>query len=217
MADETPTELLEIEAEDVEASPDVAQLLEEALRGASEAIHVGGPGVAQSVSMGSGRAAVQPAVSKSGEDREPTIPDVPVLQLRSRMFELTIPLSGGEPVLLIHADRSLDEWAAGGGEVVEARDPRAHDVTDAVALPLAPGGSDAANLVIRRLSGAGLILIGGDAATATQAALLGDIVRATMQAFFTACGGALDPAVVTAAAAAQATLATWLSQLVKVA
>lgn len=46
---------------------------------------------------------------------------------------MTFPVKPGDGCLLIFAERSLDEWKDGGGEVTP-NDPRAMDLSDAVAL-----------------------------------------------------------------------------------
>ncbi len=211
-------EELQLADEDAQGVPDLPVLLEEVIQATLERMHACAPAVVQAVDAVAGTVSAQPTVTKTGEGDEPVIPSVPMLQLRTALAEVTLPGAAGAPVLLLYSDRSLDEWAASSGaRPAAAKDPRAHDPSDALAVPLAPGGADAANVVIRCLSAAGLVLLGGDVATATHAVLLGDLVQSTMAAFFSSCAGALDPAVVTAATTASGTLAAWLSTRVKVA
>lgn len=79
---------------------------------------------------------------------DPALNDVPVLFPGTRRFALDFGLTAGDQVLVLHGDRSLDEWVAGSLEgagaqdprVAEPWDPRVHDLTDAVCLPFAVGG-----------------------------------------------------------------------------
>lgn len=154
-------------AEDLEQQPDLPVLLEEVMKGSAERIHAAMPGIIRAVNATTGRVSVQPSIKKSGEDEEPVIPDVPVLQLRVGAAKVTLPVAVNDPVLLIYADRSLDEWAGdGGSRVVTAADPRAHDATDCWALPFGPGSFDALNLV---LTCSALVLLGGSSTQATNA------------------------------------------------
>ena len=212
--------------EDLEGQPDLEQLLDQVTQSAAERLHAAGPAVARSVDMTGGTVGAQPAVAKPGEAAEATIPDVQLLQLRTSKFEITIPVSAGDPLVIVHADRSLDEWAEGGGKAVQATDPRNHDITDALAIPLAPGGADSANLVIRRRAGTGLILIGGTVSEATHPAMLGDSFNTALQAWtdkVMAILGATpaapissNPLLMTAYAATKTALSAALSTKVKV-
>ena len=62
----------------------------------------------------------------------PIIMDVPVIFPRSSAGMIHIPLSVGDPVMLVFSQRSLDDWSINGGEV-KVTDVRKHDLTDAVA------------------------------------------------------------------------------------
>lgn len=189
MADED-TDLLA--TEDLEADPDLPQLVEVIVRETMRRTRVAGPGLARSVDMSTGLVGVQPAIAAAGEDAEPIIPDVHLLQLRTSLFEITLPVAAGDSLQIIHSDRSLDEWSAGAGALpVQAGDARAHDITDAVAIPLGLGAADSANLVIRRRSGAGLVLIGGTASEATHPAINGDSYNTPIQSWMDAVDAAL--------------------------
>ena len=61
--------------------------------------------------------------------------NVPVLFPRSRKAAVTFPLEKGDTVLLVFAERSLDEWIEKGGNKVSPEDPRRHDMSDAIAIP----------------------------------------------------------------------------------
>lgn len=83
-------------------------------------------------------ATVQPALKRTlvkdtpSIESRPVIMDVPVIFPRSSAGMIHIPLSVGDPVMLVFAQRSLDDWATAGGEV-KVTDVRKHDLTDAVA------------------------------------------------------------------------------------
>lgn len=68
----------------------------------------------------------------------PILANVPVVFPHSTVsgFSLTIPIKIGDQVLVVIADRSIDEWQASGGtgRPVESATPRAHDLTDAIAI-----------------------------------------------------------------------------------
>jgi hypothetical protein len=68
----------------------------------------------------------------------PILANVPVVFPHSTVsgFSLTIPIQIGDQVLIVIADRSIDEWQASGGtgRPVESTTPRAHDLTDAIAV-----------------------------------------------------------------------------------
>lgn len=68
----------------------------------------------------------------------PKVLKVPVVypHAQSAGFALTVPISEGDEVLLIVADRSIDLWADNGGiqNPVEPTQPRSHDITDSLAV-----------------------------------------------------------------------------------
>jgi Phage protein Gp138 N-terminal domain len=138
----------------------------------------------------------------TGEDGEPfveplpVIPDVPVWFVGAGQYAVTHPIAVGDQCLLVFCDRTLDTWAQTGRATV-SKDPRAHDLTDAVALfgLVAPGVGrpeyDAGALQIgkqgaprARFDGAA-VHVGVDAgAPGTQDAVRGTSYRAAEDAFF---------------------------------
>lgn len=68
----------------------------------------------------------------------PIIPDVPVVFPFATVsgFSVTVPVEVGGQVLVVIADRSIDEWQSSGasGRPVESTTPRKHDLTDAIAI-----------------------------------------------------------------------------------
>lgn len=68
----------------------------------------------------------------------PILANVPVVFPHSTIsgFSFTVPVQVGDHVLIVIADRSIDEWQESGviGRPVESTTPRAHDLTDAIAI-----------------------------------------------------------------------------------
>jgi hypothetical protein len=172
----TDEETIQAEADDTEADPDLSQLVERIVDLVMDRLRVAGPALARAVDMAAGTISAQPAVAAVGRDADPPIPATQLLQLRTATAHITLPMSVGDGALLVHSDRSLDEWAAGGGaKAVRTADPRAHDLTDAVALPFAPGGADPTNLVIDCDAA---VLIGGATAPTGAGAVGADAAAA---------------------------------------
>lgn len=67
----------------------------------------------------------------------PTVCNVPLMLPSCGVAVLDLPVTIGDVVLLVHADRSIDIWLEGDGtKVVDPQDPRLHNMTDAFAIPL---------------------------------------------------------------------------------
>lgn len=68
----------------------------------------------------------------------PIIPNVPIVMPRSNVagLSITVPIRQGDSVLLIFADRSIDNWQSSGDVSAPAEQimPRLHDITDAIAI-----------------------------------------------------------------------------------
>ncbi len=60
---------------------------------------------------------------------------VPVAFPRGGGFSFTMPITEGDYVLLVFADRSIDLWLENGGSNVDPIDIRRHAVGDAIAIP----------------------------------------------------------------------------------
>lgn len=63
----------------------------------------------------------------------PPIPNVPVVWPRTAKAQVHLPLAADDDVWLIFSERSLDQWKSSGG-VIDPKDRRRHNLTDAVAL-----------------------------------------------------------------------------------
>jgi hypothetical protein len=121
----------------LEGQPNLTQFAEAVVDAASEQIRVSVPGVFLSVSNDLKSGTVQPTVARQNASADPAVPDVPILFPRWRGGSITWPVQAGDQCLIVFSDRSLDEWEARGGSAsVTASDPRTHDITDAVAIPI---------------------------------------------------------------------------------
>lgn len=83
------------------------------------------------------KAIVQPLINQKLTNGEviklPQIYNVPVVQLVSGGASITLPVKIGDKVLLIFADKSLEEWLKSGKQVTPD-DPRSNNLTDAIAI-----------------------------------------------------------------------------------
>ncbi len=86
-------------------------------------------------SFKNGKATVKPAVSIAGSDKLPVLGDVPVMFPSSKTAGIVFEVSKGDPVLLVFATSSLDEWLQSNGTDTDTDDPRRFDLTDAIAIP----------------------------------------------------------------------------------
>lgn len=176
-------------------NPDDADVLEEAVLALTAGIHTSIPGrvVSYSTAGDKPRATVQPVVRFSfidpeTEERVPFLPEavanVPVLFPHGSggEFSDTWPLEAGDPVFLVVAERSLDEWLATDSQDNSPQDPRRWDLTDAVALPAVGAGalsSDAFDSAARVIK-ASLLKLGS--AGASDFVALASLVLAELQA-----------------------------------
>lgn len=127
---------------DLPGQPNLSQLVEAVVEATGEQIRVAVPGVFASVASDLSTATVQPAIRRNDSAADPAIPDVPILFPRFAKGRLTWPVEAGDPCLLVFCDRSIEEWTDADGErEVEPTDPRTHDITDALAIPLGLGGA----------------------------------------------------------------------------
>lgn len=159
-------------------TPSMEELHIESARAATAKVHTCLPGIVVSYDATTQSATVQPAVRGkyrapgTGElvsYQMPVIANVPVAFPSAAGISITWPLAAGDPVTLVFAERSIDEWKTVGGNDATARDVRRHDLSDAIAIPggrpfsdaVPAGGIDATALVMR----ADLIKLGSSAAS----------------------------------------------------
>jgi hypothetical protein len=116
----------------IDGEPNMSEVLEAVITAAGREIHAIMPGLVTSADMSTGRVSAQPGVGS-----DPVIPDVPLLFHGTAKTGLTFPVASDDQVLLLHGDRNLDGWIAGDGAKAQTTtDPRTHDLSDALALPV---------------------------------------------------------------------------------
>lgn len=95
------------------------------------------------------------------------VENVPVMFPGSGGVRVRFPISVGDEIMLLFADVSIEEWLA-TGRLEKPTDPRAHDVTDAVAIPglLSSGKGDKPPTI--EFTGSGTIEIGGSESLVTK-------------------------------------------------
>ena len=109
-------------------------------------VHTMIPGVIVSFNASENTVNVQPAIRKTQViDDEITTVDQPVLQnvaidipyAAVLGFSLTLPLSAGDPCMIVYSERSIDNWQDNGGiqNPLEPISPRAHDISDPIVIP----------------------------------------------------------------------------------
>jgi len=150
MSDEEPTR-----------SPEPEELLRHAITYFLSDVHTMLPAKVEEYFPEEQKVDVKPLIKRRvvGEDAEeileelPIIPDVPVRFPRTANFFITFPLQPGDLVMLVFAERSLDNWLAGTGEDTDPDEFRMHDLSDAVAMPgLYPFSSAIQDIDTERLS-----------------------------------------------------------------
>lgn len=154
--------------------------------------------------------------------REAVIQRVPVVYPGGAGFTLTYPLSAGDYVLCVCAERSHDEWRATRAPDVTAQDARRHDIADAFAVPLNISSNtrrpaaDASDLVLTHRTGGLELRITPDGRVhlGTGAADVLGLLDALLEALQTAVTATalgpqpLDPATQTQLAVIRAALST---------
>lgn len=101
-------------------------------------LHTCLPGVVQVFDPDTQTADIQPTIQRkmSGEVINlPLLTGVPVRFPATASFCITLPIAKGDFVLLVFAERSIDNWLENGG-IQPAQDSRTHSLSDAFALPL---------------------------------------------------------------------------------
>jgi hypothetical protein len=136
----------------INGEPNMSEVLEAVITAAGQEIHAIMPGLVTSADMSTGRVSAQPGVGS-----DPVIPDVPLLFHGTAKTGLTFPVASDDQVLLLHGDRNLDGWIAGDGEKAQTTtDPRTHDLSDAMAMPVGikpPEREDDVNLYFENATG----------------------------------------------------------------
>lgn len=118
--------------------PDFNDILNQFFNAKMAGIHTALPGIVKSYDPETQKAEVQPAIKKKYRDGEtesmPIITGVPVMFPRVGNASLTFPIEDGDTVLLIFAERNIENFLNQGGEQ-EPADNTKFSLSDAVALP----------------------------------------------------------------------------------
>lgn len=121
-----------------ETKPKTSTVIKEAILGVLAGVNTAMPGEVVAYDASTRRADIQPAIMKKDRSGDvgarAQIPGVPVLFLGGGGFTQTFPVNKGDEVLLIYSQRSIDRWATIGG-VVDPRDGRKFNASDALAIP----------------------------------------------------------------------------------
>lgn len=116
-----------------------AQVIREIARDMIGDLRVCLPGTIQTYDADTGLATVQPLIMRKfyGADKAvllPIIANVPIVHPRTKTAIIRMPVSPGDIVTMIFADRSIEQWVAGGGEAKDPQDTRQHHLSDAYAI-----------------------------------------------------------------------------------
>lgn len=118
--------------------PTMQDVLETAIQTIVGQIHTCFPGVIETYDESKAMASVNPLISRKYLDGTivnfPLIPNVPIVWPRTKSGSISFPLSKGDGVLILCAERSLDEWLS-KGTVVAPEDKRRYALIDAIAIP----------------------------------------------------------------------------------
>lgn len=86
------------------------------------------------------RVSVQPLlqslfVSSTTPVNLPILQEVPVVMPMGGQYSIQLPIAVGDLGMVVFADRSLDAWLSSDGSIVDPKDSRQHDISDAVFIP----------------------------------------------------------------------------------
>ena len=169
-----------------EVNPSLEQVIWDLVDRRTRLMHTSFPATVQSYDETKQTATLQPVVARryrlsDGEvytEPMPVIAEVPILFPSGGGMSITWPLSAGDPVTVVIAERSLAEWKANAKAATTPGDTRRFDLSDAVAYPggrspASPlSGVSATNLVV---TASGLLL---GSKTAAESFVLGDAFKA---------------------------------------
>lgn len=101
-------------------------------------IHTCLPGRIETYDFNTQKATIKPLIKKQFIDgtiiKIPILTNVPVVFPRTKLSGITFPLTRGDGVLVVFAERSLERWYSSGDDV-EPGDTRKFDLSDAIAVP----------------------------------------------------------------------------------
>jgi hypothetical protein len=120
----------------------LAQIIREAVLNQLYDLHVCLPARVEKYDAAKQKADIKPLLKKryKAEDRETELPlicDVPVQwpSAAGGSSYLHLPVAKGDLGMALFCERSLDAWLQGGGQIVGPKDPRHHDLSDAIFVP----------------------------------------------------------------------------------
>lgn len=125
-------------------NPDLIEVIRTAMDVLKNEMFVALPGKVEKYNATLQKADVKPLIKRpfvnddgtEGLDELAVLPDVPVVFPRGGGYFLSLPLQAGDNVLLVFNDVSIDLFTASSGAVdIDPVDLRAHDISDAVAIP----------------------------------------------------------------------------------
>jgi hypothetical protein len=174
-------------------SPTLGDLLAETIAAARGSINTALPATVLDYDPATQAITAKPTISGRYQDPDtdalipvplPAIANVPVAFPSAAGFAITWPLSPGDTVLLVFADRSMDEWKATGAQETIPADVRRFDLTDAIAItglrpstrPIPASGFAPSAMVLEGLD----IRLGSSAATdfvALASKVMGELVK----------------------------------------
>jgi len=118
-------------------APSLATVICQAVSSIMSGVHTCMPGQIHSYDSTFAKADVLPLLNRTFYNGDvvtmPIITNVPVIWPRTSEGAITFPLSKGDGVLLVFAERSIDEWLSSGKQVTPA-DGRSYDLSDAIAI-----------------------------------------------------------------------------------
>jgi hypothetical protein len=175
-------------------TPTLQDMIKNAIEARLAGVHTAMPGVVVSYDPKTQTADVQPAIRKKYADGTvvnlPLLTSIPVIFQRTEKGYLHFPIAKDDTVLIIFCERSIDAWRLKGG-VIDPKDFRKHDLSDAVCIPglFARGsefeGEDGfADLVqddMRIRIGEGFIGLGKDGAEQTEPVPLGLVLKTYLE------------------------------------
>lgn len=119
-------------------TPTFTEVIKNAIEARLVDVHTSIPGEVVAFYPEKQMADVQPALKRKFANGKieplPVVTNVPVVYPRSSNSIIYFPLSKGDSVLMIFAERSIDRWAAQGG-IVDPADVRKFHLSDAVCIP----------------------------------------------------------------------------------
>lgn len=174
-------------------APTLVDVIAAAVASRVGALHTSAPGVVESYDAAEQKATIRLAIMGRRFDGAtdsivafdlPLLPNVPVSFPSTPLGSLTFPVMPGDPVVVVFAERSIDEWKTAGEPGVEPRDHRRFSLSDAVAFPCS--SSFATAIPPEGLADGATVLRGDDVrlgdATAVDFVALASLVEANFAA-----------------------------------